>query len=49
MVEVLEVGEMADLIVRDIKHAETAVVLESRDFGQDIVGDVEFLEIGEAG
>lgn len=44
-----EVGKIGDLIVRDIKYAEEGIFLQPRDFGQNIVRDVEFLEVGEPG
>lgn len=45
----MEVGKIGDLIVRDIKHPEMGVVLKSRDLGKNIMRDVEFFEVGEAG
>lgn len=44
-----EVGEVGDLVVRDVKYAEEGILLQPGDFGQNIVRDVEFLEVGEPG
>lgn len=43
----VEVGQIGDLIVGNIKHPKMGVLLKPRDFGKNIVRDVEFLEVGE--
>ncbi len=41
-----EIGQMRDLVVRYVKHAEFRVAVEARNFRKRIMGYVEFFEVG---
>ena len=49
MLLIFQIGEMSDLIVRDVKDPEIGIVLEARNLSQGIVGDVEFFKVGKGG
>ena len=47
MLLILQVGEMSNLIVRDVEDSQIGITLKPRDLCQSIVGDVEFFKVGK--
>lgn len=49
MLQMVDVCQVEDLVVGNIKDAQIGIVLEAGDLGQGVVGDVEFFELVEIG
>lgn len=46
MLLILQMGEMSDLIVRNVQDSEIGVILKPRDLSQGIVRNVELFKVG---
>lgn len=49
MCEMGQIGEMVDLIVRNVEDTELGVGVEARYRGQGVVGNIELLEVKKIG
>lgn len=47
MLKVVKMGEIGDLVVRDVEDAELVVVVEARYLSKKVMGYIEFFQVGK--